>query len=120
MNVLDAVLKVSGNSVTAVHEPTGTAIDLSRLSVHDPPGGRPGGGHRPAARALLARRAATARAPAAVFNLPLLYTEKTGSDATAFLTAADQLMAVRIDPSQGRRDSSVGQPVSDELPTATR
>ena len=33
-----------------------------------------------------------------MFNLPLLYTEKTGSDATAFMTSKDELLAARIDP----------------------
>ena len=36
--------------------------------------------------------------PAAVFNLPLQYTEKTGSDATAFMTSNDELLAARIEP----------------------
>ena len=38
--------------------------------------------------------------PAATFDLPLRYREKTGSDGTAFLAAADDLLAVHVDHSQ--------------------
>jgi multiple sugar transport system ATP-binding protein len=39
--------------------------------------------------------------PAAIFDLPLRYREKTGSDGTAFLAAADdELLAVHVDHSQ--------------------
>ena len=38
--------------------------------------------------------------PAAIFDLPVRYSEKTGSDGTAFLAAADELLAVRVDHSQ--------------------
>ena len=53
--------------------------------------------------------------PAAVLELPLLYTEKTGSDATAFLTAEDQLLATRVDPSQVNK-LTLGQPVKMSFP----
>ena len=41
-----------------------------------------------------------ARAPIRVgnFSLPVQYTEKTGSDATAYLKLGDALVAVRVDP----------------------
>ena len=115
MNVLDARLKVAGNSVTAVHLPTSVAIDVSDYPFATRPedgmdasiGLRPehfsvGGGNN-------------GSRPAAVFDLPLRYTEKTGSDATAFLAAADQLLAVRTDPSKVN-GLPVGQPVKMSFP----
>jgi multiple sugar transport system ATP-binding protein len=36
--------------------------------------------------------------PTATFELPVQYTEKTGSDATGYLRIGDGLLAVRIDP----------------------
>jgi multiple sugar transport system ATP-binding protein len=48
---------------------------------------------------------------AASFTLPLLSTEKTGSDATVFLSAGEQLLAARIEPSQVGK-LKTGQPVT--------
>jgi multiple sugar transport system ATP-binding protein len=53
--------------------------------------------------------------PAATFELPLRYSEKTGSDGTAFLAAADDLLAVRFDHSQVGALSE-GQPVRANFP----
>jgi multiple sugar transport system ATP-binding protein len=53
--------------------------------------------------------------PAAIFELPLRYTEKTGSDGTAFLAAADELLAVRFDHSQAAALGE-GQPVRASFP----
>ncbi|MEO6013105.1 MAG: ABC transporter ATP-binding protein [Devosia sp.] len=102
MNVLEAELKVEGNTVTALHAPTVTAIDLSDYAFTTRPTDKMtvAVGLRPEH---FAAGDGNGMRPAAVFNLPMLSTEKTGSDATVFLTAADQLMAARIDP------SSVGQ-----------
>ena len=52
---------------------------------------------------------------AAVFDLPVRYSEKTGSDATAFLAAADQLLAVRIDPAR-IRNLQIGEPITASFP----
>jgi len=55
--------------------------------------------------------------PAAVFNLPLLYTEKTGSDATAFLTSKDDLLAARIDPGLVSK-LTLGEPLTMSFPSS--
>jgi multiple sugar transport system ATP-binding protein len=47
--------------------------------------------------------------------LPVLSTEKTGSEATVFLTAKEQLMAARIDPSEVSK-LKLGQTVSMSFP----
>jgi multiple sugar transport system ATP-binding protein len=99
MNVLDARLKVVGNSVTAIHLPTSVDIDLSdyRFVAKPQDGMDVSIGLRP--EHFLVGDANGSR-PAAIFDLPLRYTEKTGSDATAFLEAPDQLLAVRTDPAK--------------------
>ena len=86
MNILNGVLKVSGDSVTALHEPTNTAIDLSAYPFLTRPadGTKVAIGLRPEHFSLGEGGSAGVTAS---FSLPLLYTEKTGSDATAFLTA---------------------------------
>jgi multiple sugar transport system ATP-binding protein len=97
MNVLEARLKVAGHSISAVHTPTGATIDLSDYPFTTrPEDGMPTSvGLRP--ENFMVGSGNGAR-PAAVFDLPVLYTEKTGSDATAFLTSGEDLMAARIDP----------------------
>jgi multiple sugar transport system ATP-binding protein len=98
MNILPARIELDGNRVVAAHQPTGVEMDLSDYAFarRPEPGktilvglrpehfsiGKPNGGE-----------------PAAVFDLPLRYSEKTGSDGTAFLAAADDLLAVRVDHS---------------------
>ena len=99
INLFDAQMKIAGNGATAMHLATGTSIDLSGYKFaatpkHDTPlviGLRPehflvGG--------------ANGKDSAAQFHLPLRYSERTGSDATAFLEAGEQLIAARIEPTQ--------------------
>jgi multiple sugar transport system ATP-binding protein len=97
MNVLETTARVAGNSVMALHEPTGVDIDLSDYPFATRPqdGMKLSVGMRP--ENFVAGSGNGSR-PAAVFNLPLLYTEKTGSDATAFMTNNDELLAARIEP----------------------
>jgi len=97
MNVLEASVQVSGNSINALHEPTGINIDLSDYPFMSRPedGLRVSVGFRPEN---FMTGSGNGSRPAAVFNLPLLYTEKTGSDATAFMANKDELLAARIDP----------------------
>jgi multiple sugar transport system ATP-binding protein len=99
MNVLDATLKVAGNTVTAIHLPTSVGIDLSdyRFETRPDDGRNVSIGLRPEHFTM---GDGNGSRPAAVFDMPLRYTEKTGSDATAFLEAAEQLLAVRVDPSK--------------------
>jgi multiple sugar transport system ATP-binding protein len=105
---------VSGDTVTAVHEPTGTGLDLSGYRFTDRPvdGMAAAVGLRPEH---FFAGTGNGVSPAAVFNLPLLYTEKTGSDATAFLATKDQLMAARIEPALVGR-LTIGQPVAMSFP----
>lgn len=112
MNMLDAKVQANGNALTALHEPTGTRIDLSGYGFESRPtdGQAITVGLRPEHFSL-----GNAMGSAAVLTLPLAYTEKTGSDATAFVTAKEQLLAARIDPSEVGR-LSIGQPVSFSFP----
>jgi len=97
MNVLATKTRISGNSINALHEPTGTNIDLSDYPFATRPedGMALSVGLRPEN---FVTGSGNGSRPAAVFNLPLLYTEKTGSDATAFMTNQDELFAARIEP----------------------
>ena len=100
MNVLDATLKVGGNTVTAVHLADRRLVSTFPTigSTTRPDDGRSVSiGLRPEHFTM---GDGNGSRPAAVFDLPLRYTEKTGSDATAFLEAAEQLLAVRVDPSK--------------------
>ena len=97
INTFDAVLKVAGGRVTAVHGPTGIAIDLTQHRFAEPPAdGRPVViGLRPEHFAI---NGASDPGGAVLLSLPVRYSERTGSDATAFLAAGEQLVAVRVDP----------------------
>ena len=109
MNVLDTKLVVAGERISAVHLPTSVALDLSgyRFVTRPENGMDVTVGLRPEHFSIGDGNGST---PAAVFDLPLRYSEKTGSDATAFLAAADQLLAVRIDPAR-INGMEVGKPV---------
>ncbi len=98
INTFDASLKVAGGSVTAVHALTGIAIDLTRhLFAELPDDGRAVViGLRPEHFAI---DGASDPDGAVHLSLPVRYSERTGSDATAFLAAGEQLIAVRVDPS---------------------
>ena len=99
MNVLEATIELAGNRVVATHRPTGVEMDLSDYAFARQPARRPKAlvGLRPEHFAIGSR---TAASPPPIFDLPLRYSEKTGSDGTAFLAAADELLAVRVDHSQ--------------------
>ena len=107
-------MEVAGDAVAAVHRPTGVRMDLSRYGFTR----RPDGGDA-VAIGLRPEHFAVGDADgmdrAAVFDLPVRYSERTGGDATAFLAAADQLVAVRIDPAQAARRSR-GPAGQGELP----
>jgi len=101
MNLLDVRLTVGGNAVTAVHAPTSVVLDLSDypFSIRPEEGMAATIGLRPEHFRV---GDGNGSRPAAIFDLPLVHSEKTGGDATAFLAAADQLLAVRTDPSKVR------------------
>jgi multiple sugar transport system ATP-binding protein len=99
MNVFETTIGQADNRIVATHQPTGVEMDLSDYAfVRQPEAGM---------RALVGLRPEhfsigrpNGSKPAATFELPLRYSEKTGSDGTAFLAAADDLIAVRVDHSQ--------------------
>jgi multiple sugar transport system ATP-binding protein len=115
MNVIEARVNVSGDTVKAVHEPTSVTVDLSGYPFTTRPeqGAAVTIGLRPEHFAIGEPNGV---ATAAVFDLPLRYSEKTGSDATAFLEAPDQLVAVRADPGL-INGFQVGKPVRTNFPT---
>ena len=84
--------------MTARHTPTGIGIDLTWHDFHAKP--QPGApvviGLRPEHFAV---NGSARDGDAVRLSLPVRYGERTGSDATAFLEAGDQLVAVRIEPS---------------------
>jgi multiple sugar transport system ATP-binding protein len=89
------VLAVSGNKVSARNATTGATIDLSSYGFSaQPQNGAPVEiGRRPEHFLI------DGNGPSAgTFELPVAHAEKAGADATAFLTAGDQLLAVRVDP----------------------
>ena len=84
----------------------GPALRPRRLPLRRPPGRRRRGGRRHAARAFRGAGNGAAGA-AAVFDLPLRYTERTGSDATGYLDF--KVASCRCGSSRGsRRTSSPG------------
>jgi multiple sugar transport system ATP-binding protein len=114
MNVLEAKLKVSGNSISALHPPTTVTLDLSgyAFAIRPQDGMDVAIGLRPEHFSL---GEANGTRPAAAFNLPVRYSEKTGSDASAFLAAGDQLISVRIDPAM-MKTMGTGTPVQVAFP----
>ncbi|MCX5477999.1 ABC transporter ATP-binding protein [Kaistia geumhonensis] len=98
INTFDATLALEGERILARHAPTGIAIDLTRHAF----GRRPEQG-APVVIGLrpehFAVNGAVREDDAVRLSLPVRYSERTGSDATAFLEAGDQLVAIRIEPS---------------------
>jgi multiple sugar transport system ATP-binding protein len=99
MNVLEATIDLAGNRIVATHRQTGVEMDLSDYTFSRQPasGAKALVGMRPEHFAIGKPNGGK---PAATFELPLRYSEKTGSDGTAFLAAGDELIAVRVDHSQ--------------------
>ena len=97
MNTLTARIEMKGNSVTALHGPTGTRLDLSAYPFADTPraGDEVVVGLRPEHFIVGEERRNGA---GATFSLPVRYTEKTGSDVIMFLDNGERdLIAVRFD-----------------------
>jgi multiple sugar transport system ATP-binding protein len=87
--------------VSATLDAARTSIDLSGYSfaVRPVEGTRLSIGLRPEHFTV---GGANGAAQAAAFDLPVRHCEKAGSDATAYLDADGQIVAVRIDPSRVR------------------
>ncbi len=101
MNMLDVTLRVSGNDVIARSGATGIDFALGDYPFNDRPtdGAAAVVGLRPEH---FATNGVALPDPAATIALPVQYTEKTGSDATAFLNAGEDLMAVRVKPEDAK------------------
>jgi multiple sugar transport system ATP-binding protein len=114
MNLFEAAIEVAGEAVSALHPPTGVRMDLGgyRFAARPAHGMPVAVGLRPEHFAL---GEAAGLDHAAVFELPVRYGERAGGDATAFLEAPDQLVAVRIEPGHlaGLR---IGAPVRASFP----
>ena len=97
MNLRPGTLKLAGGKITAAVEGAGAAADLTGFAFETAPsdGQRVILGFRPEHFGAPGEPVAD---PAATFELPVQYTEKTGSDATGYLKIGDTLLAVRIDP----------------------
>ena len=124
MNIFDPRIELTGDRIGRSTRPTGVRLDLSGYAFARPPADGTNGRRRPPARAFRARPGERQR-PAAIFELPVRYTEKTGSDATAFLaaggrvdrrtrsTSADHVLQAGESPSAGfpRTGSTCSTPV---------
>lgn len=100
MNTLKATIERENGMITAVHAPTGVRMDLSCYPFRATPtqGAAIIVGLRPE-HFSIGRRGT--RGAGARFTLPALYTEKTGSDVTAFLDGKNgEMIAVRFDHKQ--------------------
>ena len=99
MNMLPATLRVEGGRVWAEDAGTNGPFELSDYAFAEPPenGTEVIVGLRPEHFGPVGQPLPNA---AATFELPLQYSERTGSDATAYFSTGDKLMAVRIDPEQ--------------------
>jgi multiple sugar transport system ATP-binding protein len=101
MNTLPAAIVRGGGEVAAIHTPTGVRIDLSGYNFSSEPkdGEAVIVGLRPEHFSIGCQDAsAPDGATGASFSLPVRYTEKTGSDVTAFLDSGDGgLIAARFD-----------------------
>jgi len=102
MNVFEAIAKGGPNgAISAVFDAIGTQLDLSgyRFAAAPADGKRLCIGLRPEHFGTDGPNGAR---HAAMFDLPIRHCEKAGSDATAYLEAGDQLVAMRIDPARAR------------------
>jgi multiple sugar transport system ATP-binding protein len=99
INIFEACIAMSGGRVVGEHAETGTVFDLSRYSFAEAatPGMLIAVGVRPENFVFENRKGAST---VATVRLPLRYGERTGSDATLFLDAGKQLIAVRTEPSR--------------------
>jgi multiple sugar transport system ATP-binding protein len=105
MNILDAEVSILGETITGIHGPTGTHMDLSRYKFarRPEPGQRIKVGMRPEHFALGQVPGFNA---AARFALPLAYVEKIGDRGVVFLKVGGGLLAVGVDFSTFRPPSA--------------
>jgi multiple sugar transport system ATP-binding protein len=96
INTFEVKLRSDGGRLRGLHEPTGLGVDLTGHAFRT----RPEEG-QPVILGLRPEHLAPGGgAEDDSFALPVRYTERTGSDATAFLDAGGQLVAVRVDPAE--------------------
>jgi multiple sugar transport system ATP-binding protein len=95
MNIMAGRIAHRGEGITVLHEPTGVTMDLAGYRFQRTPqeGQKVLVGLRPEHFSVGPPRDGSA----AVFDLVLKQHEKTGNEATAFLDAGDELLAVKVD-----------------------
>jgi multiple sugar transport system ATP-binding protein len=97
MNTLSGRIERNGDSVAALHTPSGTRLDLSAYPFARAPrdGDQVVVGLRPE-HFIVGEKCESGAG--ATFSLPVRYTEKTGSDVTMFIdNGENELIAVRFD-----------------------
>ncbi|MEO1016114.1 MAG: ABC transporter ATP-binding protein [Pseudomonadota bacterium] len=99
MNMLEATLAVSGRDVIARNEEVGVEFGLTDypFAVLPRDGMTTIVGMRPEHFSM---NGVGPMEPAVTFRLPVQYSERTGSDATAFLKCRDDHMAIRVSPEE--------------------
>lgn len=97
MNILEGTLRVKGAKVQVELRDVKSSIDVSDYEFEDKPqdGMAISVGTRPEH---FSQPGETLSDAVVTFELPVQYTEKTGSDATGYLRIGNDLLAVRIDP----------------------
>ena len=106
MNLRKATLAISGGKTEAVFA-SGTRLDVSDYAFMSAP--------EDGAEVIVGLRPEHFGLPdemedlAGLFRLPVHYTERTGSDATAFLEFENELLALRVDPDKTGR-FRIGEP----------
>lgn len=114
INVFDARIVRSGSAVSAILSSNGQTVNLKGYSFSVVPkeGTAVVIGLRPE---YFLMNGSAAKSGLAQFDLPVRYSERTGADATVYLESADQLVAVRVDPSQ-LSDLKIGQSIKVSFP----
>lgn len=95
MNIIAADIILEGKKITALHKPSGVVMDLSAYDFKNQPedGKAIYVGMRPEHFVV---NDDVKGDEAAIFDLPVLYAEKPGSDGNAYLNSGDEQIAVRI------------------------
>ena len=110
MNILDATITNNGPNASA-ELTDGTKIDLSHYAFHSSPttGQKVKIGLRPE------HFEVAESGGILTFDLPVASKERTGSDATVFLTLDDRLISVRVEPEMAR-NIKVGEALAVSFP----
>ena len=97
MNLIKTTVSVNGNNIAAHHAASDTNIDLSAYPFRKPPadGTQVYVGMRPEHFLV----GADAKGKNVIhFEMPFEYSEKTGSDGSAYVSSGDEQIAIRVEP----------------------